>query len=76
MPTDADDLIPDDWIRAAVYQRAMALGLTAYAIARDSGGAVKETLVRRYLTGRQDVTSVRLGAILRVLGLELREKRK
>lgn len=64
---------PADPIRDAVIRRAAELGLTAYAIARDSGGAVNEDTVRAYLTGRKDMTGRRLGAVLRVLGLEVRK---
>jgi hypothetical protein len=59
---------PDPSIRAAVRARVDALGLNPFALARETGGAVSDDQVRRYLAGTTDLTSARLDAVLRVLG--------
>ena len=54
-------------IRAAVVAAKDRLGLTAYAIARQTNGAVSDDMLRLYLTGKSDLTSEKLDAVLRVL---------
>ncbi len=58
-----------DTIRAAVIDRAAALGLTAGAIAKATNGAVSDDMLRLYLTGRSDLTSAKVDALFLVLGL-------
>lgn len=60
-------------IRAAVVARMESLGLTSYAVARDSGGVVSQDQVRRYVLGDSDLTSEKLDAVFRVLGIKLRK---
>lgn len=68
-----DEVVADrsDWIQARVISRAEELGLTAYAIAKASGGAVSEDHVQAYLTRRKSMGSHKLQHVLRALGLEL-----
>ena len=60
-----------DWIQSAVIARARELGLTAYAIAKATDGAVSEDHVRAYLTRRKSMGSHKLQHVLRVLGMTL-----
>jgi hypothetical protein len=75
MPAKPDPL---DAIRRAVIARAAELGLTAYAIARDSGGTISEDQVARYIyhatatTNR--LTDRKLLSLLRILGLQIEIK--
>ena len=60
-----------DWVQAAVIRRAEKLGLTSYAIAKASGGAVSEDHVCDYLTRRKSMGSHKLQHVLKALGLRL-----
>ncbi len=51
-----------------------ARGLTAYALARDSG--VNSAVVGRFLKGERDVTLTTAEKMCRALGLELRPGRR
>lgn len=70
-PTVAAEPGTDGTLRAAVIARAKSLGLTAYAIARDTGGMVSPDHMRAYLTGAKDMTGERLDAVMRVLGMHV-----
>lgn len=59
-----------DLIRATTEAR----GLTAYALARDSG--VNSAVVGRFLKGQRDVTLTTAEKLCRALGLELRLMRR
>lgn len=59
-------------IRAAVTERAAALGLNPYSLARQTEGAVSDDQLRRYLAGTHDLTGEKLDAVFRVLGLAIR----
>lgn len=59
-----------EMIRATVEAR----GLTAYALARDSG--VNSAVVGRFLKGERDVTLTTAEKLCRALGLELRPVRR
>ena len=61
-------------IRSIVIKRAARLDMTAYAIARDTKGAVSPDQVQRFMAGTGDITSARLDAVMKVLGLEIRPK--
>jgi hypothetical protein len=65
--------IHDDWIREAVIARADALGMSAGAIAAQTGGKVTRQHVYKYLMGRATMGSVKLQHVLRVLRLQLVE---
>lgn len=58
-------------IRERVIARAKELGLTAYAIARDTNGIVSPDHVKRYITDEADMTGERLDAVMRVVGLQV-----
>ncbi len=58
-----------DWIQDAVIARAAALGMTAYAIAQASNGAVSDDHVQAYLTRRKSMGSHKLQHVLSALGL-------
>ena len=62
-------------IRQAIVAQAKRLGLTAYAIAKQSkrGGkwAVSPDHVLSYMNGEKDMTSKRLDAVMKVLGITL-----
>jgi hypothetical protein len=60
-----------DWVQARVIARAAELGLTAYAVAKLTGGAVSEDHVHAYLTRRKSMGSHKLQHVLRALGLTL-----
>jgi hypothetical protein len=60
-----------DWVQARVIERAAELGLTAYAIAQRTEGAVSEDHVRAYLTKSKSMGSHKLQHVLRVLGLTI-----
>lgn len=62
----------DDWVQRACVVRADRLGLTAYAIAKATGGAVSDDHVKDFLAGRHSMGSHKLQHVLRVLGLELK----
>ncbi len=62
-----------DWIQDSVIARANKLGLTSYAIAKASEGAVSEDHVRDYLTRAKSMGSHKLQHVLRVLGLKISE---
>lgn len=63
-----------DTIRDRITARADQLGLTAYAIGRETG--IDPGTVRRYLTGRCSLNSRYVSQICDVLGLELQEKKQ
>ena len=63
----------DDWVQDRVIERARTLGLTAYAIARATGGAVSADHVQAYLCRRKSMGSHKLQHVLSVLGLALVE---
>lgn len=58
-----------DTIRAAVRERVAALDLNPFALAERLDGAVSDDSIRRYLAGTHDLTSGKLDALFRVLGL-------
>jgi hypothetical protein len=60
-----------DKIQSIVIRRAEKLGLTAYAIAKQTDGAVSEDHVKAYLTHRKSMGSHKLQHVLRVLGLKI-----
>lgn len=60
-----------DTIRAAVVAAAARLDLNPYALAKATDGAVSDDQIRRYLAGTTDLTSARLDAVFRVLGLRV-----
>lgn len=60
-----------DWVQRRVAARARELGMTGYAIARDTGWAVSEDHVRDYLTGKKSMGSHKLQHVLRVLRLDV-----
>lgn len=60
-----------DWIQDACIRRARDLDMTAYAVARDTDGAVSENHVRQYLSRRASMGSHKLKHVLRVLGLTI-----
>lgn len=62
-----------DWIQEAVIARAAALELTAYEVAKRTGGAVSEQHVRDYFTRTKSMGSHKLQHILRVLDLKVAE---
>jgi hypothetical protein len=61
-----------DAIHAAVVARAAELGMTAYAIARATDGAVNADTMAKYMRGGYAMGSDRLSHVLRVLGLCVR----
>lgn len=63
-----------DWIQDRVISRAEQLELTAYAIAKATGGKVSEDHVRDYLTRKKSMGSHKLQHVLSVLGLEISER--
>ena len=63
-----------DPIRELCQTQARRLGLSAYALAKQSG--VSEQHTRDFLTGRKDITHQKLAAIMAVLGLEVTQKGK
>jgi predicted transcriptional regulator len=63
-----------DRVREAVAERADALGLTAYEIAKRTGGLVTEAHVCRFLAGRVSMGSRKLQHVLRVLALKIVEE--
>lgn len=63
-----------DSIRDTITARADQLGLTAYAIGRETG--IDPGTVRRYLTGRCSLNSRYVSAICDVLGLELKPTKR
>jgi DNA-binding phage protein len=58
-----------DWLQAAVIARAKTLGLSAIDIAKATGGAVSRQHVHEYLSGRGNMASHKLAAVMAVLGL-------
>lgn len=60
-----------DWMQQRVIARAQELGLTAYAIAKATGGAVSEDHVKNYLERRASMGSHKLQHVLRVLRLDV-----
>ena len=61
----------DGTLRTSIIARAKSLGLTAYAIARDTGGVVSPDHMRAYMVGDKDMTGERLDAVMRVLGMRV-----
>lgn len=67
-------------IRESIQAQANRLGLTAYAISQQCGEGKKGKRivsivhVQAYLNGEKDMTSERLDAIMKVLGLEVKVK--
>ncbi len=59
----------EDWVQEAVAARAGELGLSAYAIAKATGGAVSEDHVLAYMSRRKSMGSHKLQHVLRALGL-------
>lgn len=60
-----------DTIQETVIARAKELGLTAYAIARASGGAVSENHIRCYLSRKKSMGSHKLQYVFGALGLSV-----
>lgn len=60
-----------DWLQQAVADRAAELGLTAYALAARTGGAVSEGHIRAYLGCQKSMGSHKLQHVLRALDLTL-----
>lgn len=65
-----------DAIQEAVISRAAELGMTAYAIAKATDGAVTETHVRDYMQRRSSMGSHKLQHVLTALGLVIVAGRK
>jgi hypothetical protein len=65
-----------DHLRAAVIAAMAAQGITAYAVAKKSQGAVGEDAVRRFVAGRVSLGSDKLAAVCDVLGLRLTHAHK
>ena len=65
--------MPSDQIQEAVIARAAKLGLSAYAVAKATEGAVSENHVRCYLTREKSMGSHKLQHIFRALGLKITE---
>jgi hypothetical protein len=63
-------------LRAAVVKAMADQGLTAYAVAKQSQGAVSEDAVQRFVTGRASLGSDKLAAVCDVLGLRLTQAKK
>ncbi len=62
-----------DTIQETVIARAKKLGLTSYAIAKASDGAVSEDHIQDFLNKRKSMGSHKLQHVLRVLGLKISE---
>jgi len=64
---------PDDpdWLRPLIDARMTALGLSSYAVAQRTRGAVNEDTLRKYLRGLASLRADKLAPILRALGLSL-----
>lgn len=60
-----------DWVQQIVAARARELGMTAYRIAKETGGAVSQDHVQDYLTGKKSMGSHKLQHVLRVLKLDV-----
>jgi hypothetical protein len=61
-----------DWIQQTVIDRASALGLSAYAIAQRTAGAVSADHVLAYLARRKSMGSHKLQHVLTALRLTIR----
>lgn len=65
-------------IRQTIQAQAAKLGMTAYAIAHaakvDGKFVVSVNHVQEYLAGKKDMTSQKVDAVLRVLGLVVKQK--
>jgi hypothetical protein len=62
-----------DEIQETVIARAKKLGLSSYAIAKATNGAVSEDHVRAYLTHAKSMGSHKLQHVLKALGLSVKE---
>lgn len=62
-----------DTIQETVIAQAKKLGLTSYAIAKSTDGAVSEDHVRAYILREKSMGSHKLQHVLRVLGLKISE---
>lgn len=60
-----------DWIQERVIARAAELELTAYAVAKLTGGAVSEDHVRDYFARRKSMGSHKLQHVLEALRLKI-----
>lgn len=60
-----------DWIQDIIIARTTALGMTAYALAQATDGAVSEDHVRAFLTRKKSMGSFKLQHVLRALGLTI-----
>lgn len=60
-----------DEIREQVIARALALGLSSYAVAKKTDGEVSEDQVAGYLRRRSSMGSGKLQYVLRALGLRV-----
>lgn len=60
-----------DKIQDIIIKRAEQLGLSSYAIAQLTDGAVSEDHVRKYLTHRNSMGSHKLQHVIRALKLHL-----
>lgn len=65
-----------DTIRAAVLDAAARHGMTAYAIAKATNGAVSDDMLRLYFVGKSSLTSEKLSAVFAVFGLKVTESKK
>lgn len=61
----------EDWLQDKVIARAAHLGLTAYAIAKATGGKVSEDHIQAYLTRKKSMGSHKLQHVLTALGLQV-----
>ena len=62
-----------DHIRDTVVERARALHLSAYEVAKRTGGLVSEAHVGAFFAGRKTMGSGKLQHLLRVLQLKIVE---
>lgn len=62
-----------DSIQEMVIGQAKKLGLSSYAIAKATDGAVSEDHVQDFLARRKSMGSYKLQHVLRVLGLKISE---
>ena len=63
-----------DHIRDTVVERARALHLSAYEVAKRTGGLVSEAHVGAFFAGRKTMGSGKLQHVLRVLQLKIAEE--
>lgn len=62
-------------LRDTIIKHAAQMDLTAHSLAQATDGVVSMRQLYRFFDGSSDLTSVRLDAVMKVLGLEIRPKR-